>query len=403
MNETLPKQAAYALFDTVLGQCGIVWRASRDEDAVLVVGFQLPEAMNGLAEARIERKWAAGRAPVIPPPIQKIIQRVRLHFNGKSQDFRDIELDLEGVGLFSKRVYEAARAIPPGQTASYGKIAEAAGHGGAARAVGLVMGRNPVPLIIPCHRILASNSRPGGFSAHGGLATKAKMLEVEGVTLGRPVTIRSGSDLARAAALLARKDPRLASILTQPIDFKSMRQNSPFHTLVRAVVSQQLSPKAADTILGRIAALYNGTALPDPDALLKMQESQLRAAGLSRSKAKSLMELAARALDGTIPSAQEIKSLGDEEIIKRLTSIHGVGRWTVEMMLIFNLARADVLPADDYALRKSIAAVLGMTAIPTPGEVRKWGEAWRPYRTVVSLYLWNFRSGNGVGSGKEEH
>jgi methylated-DNA-[protein]-cysteine S-methyltransferase len=276
---------------------------------------------------------------------------------------------------------------------TYGQLAEVAGRSGAARAVGQAMSKNPIPLIIPCHRVLASGSKPGGFSAHGGLATKTKMLEIEGATFGRPATIRSVRDLKRAATQLGKKDPRLASILSQPIDFRLMPEDSLYETLVKAVVHQQLSPKAAETILGRITALYPGSKLPEPTDLIETPDRRLRDAGLSRSKTKALKDIAARSLDGTVPSAEEVLSLNDDEIIKRLTLIYGVGQWTVEMMLIFNLGRMDVLPVDDYALRKSIAGVFGMNTIPTPKEANKLGETWRPYRTVASLYLWNIKNG----------
>jgi 3-methyladenine DNA glycosylase/8-oxoguanine DNA glycosylase len=117
---------------------------------------------------------------------------------------------------------------------------------------------------------------------------------------------------------------------------------------------------------------------------------RLIGAGLSRSKTRAVKDIAAKTVNGIVPSLQEIMSLGNEDIVKRLTSIYGVGRWTVEMMLIFNLGRMDVLPVDDFALRKSIADVYGMKNVPTPKQVNALGEAWRPYRTVASLYLWNF-------------
>ncbi|WP_308367539.1 MULTISPECIES: methylated-DNA--[protein]-cysteine S-methyltransferase [unclassified Microbulbifer] len=116
---------------------------------------------------------------------------MKLHLSGEAQDFSDIELDLDGVGKLAKAIYQAPRAIPAGQATTYGQLAEAAGCAGAARTVGQAMSRNPVPLIIPCHRVIAADNRRGGFSAHGGLTTKAKMLEIEGVTLGRPVTVRT--------------------------------------------------------------------------------------------------------------------------------------------------------------------------------------------------------------------
>lgn len=174
----------YTLFDTVLGRCAIAWRQPVDlEQEPLVIGFQLPEATGELTEKRIAEKTGAGRARVVPSRIREIIRRVGLHFKGEAQDFRDVVLDLERTGGFAKQVYIAARAIPAGRTLTYGQLAEAAGHPGAARAAGRAMAQNSIPLIIPCHRVVAANRKPGGFSAHGGLATKAAMLKAEGVVL----------------------------------------------------------------------------------------------------------------------------------------------------------------------------------------------------------------------------
>jgi 3-methyladenine DNA glycosylase/8-oxoguanine DNA glycosylase len=251
------------------------------------------------------------------------------------------------------------------------------------------MGKNPVPLIIPCHRVLAAGNKPGGFSAHGGLSTKTKMLEIEGAAMGPPVVMKSKKDLLRAAELLKKKVSRLAPLLSKPIEFRLRPGHSPYQTLIEAVVHQQLSPKAAATILNRLMELFPGSKIPEPAELLKIPAARLRSAGLSRSKTKALKDIASKTLDGTVPSSKKIISLGNEEIIERLTSIYGVGRWTVEMMLIFNLGRMDVLPVDDFALRKSIAAVFGMRKIPTPSQSGAMGEAWRPYRTVASLFLWN--------------
>jgi O-6-methylguanine DNA methyltransferase len=386
---------AFTLFDTALGKCGITWKdPDRSNDDPLVIGFQLPEATVQLTETRIVERWKANRTGTIPARISDIIKRVKLHFKGEAQDFRDIKLDLDGTGLFAKQVYDTARTIPSGRTTTYGQLAEAAGHSGAARAVGLAMSRNPIPLIIPCHRVLAAGAKPGGFSAHGGLATKRKMLDIEGATFGPPATIKSGRDLKRAATKLGKKDPRLASILSHPIDFRLMPEDSLYETLVRAVVHQQLSPKAAETILSRITALYPGSKIPEPTDLIETPDGRLRDAGLSRSKTKALKDIAARSLDGTVPSSEEVLTLSDDQIIKRLTLIYGVGQWTVEMMLIFSLGRMDVLPVDDYALRKSMAAVFGMNTIPTPKEANTLGAMWRPYRTVASLYLWNTKNGD---------
>ena len=176
-------QSAYALFETPLGVCGIAWRNPenlRDEPAV--VAFQLPEANVEITRMQIEGKASAQASPP-PSRIAEIIKRVRRHLGGEVEDFQDIAVDLTPSGSFAHRVYAAARKIPPGQTMTYGELANAMHRPKAARAVGQALGRNPIPLIIPCHRVLAAGAKPGGFSASGGIATKLKMLAIEGATL----------------------------------------------------------------------------------------------------------------------------------------------------------------------------------------------------------------------------
>jgi 3-methyladenine DNA glycosylase/8-oxoguanine DNA glycosylase len=177
--------------------------------------------------------------------------------------------------------------------------------------------------------------------------------------------------------------------MVESIAFNPKSEQSPYATLFEAVVHQQLSPKAATTILGRVKAIYPGSTIPEPGDLLKTPDRLLRGAGLSKAKTAALKDLAAKTLDGTVPSSEKIAALSDDEITRRLTSIYGVGRWTVEMLLIFNLGRMDVFPVDDYALRKSVADVYGMKDIPTPKQLDALGELWRPLRTVATLYLWN--------------
>jgi len=384
------KHIAYCLFETPLGSCGIAWSqsvSSRTSPAVTLL--QLPEATREMTESRIARNAGARKSSAPPPQIVKVIERVRKHLHGNLQEFRDITLDLDGADPFARLVYQAARQIPTGQTRTYGELAKAVDRPAAARAVGQALARNPIGLIIPCHRVLAAGGKPGGFSAHGGRSTKARMLAVEGVTFGPPPTIKSERDLRRAATLLRARDPRLALCMAKSIEFNPKSAQSPYATLFEAVVHQQLSPKAATTILGRVKALYPGSTIPDPGDLLKTPDRSLRGAGLSKAKTASLKDLAAKTLDGTVPSSETIVALTDEEIKRRLTSIYGVGRWTVEMLLIFNLGRMDVFPVDDYALRKSIADLYGMKDIPTPRQLNALGESWRPLRTVATLYLWN--------------
>lgn len=172
---------AYCLFGTPLGHCGIAWSERAGPPAVTFL--QLPEAAPERTEARIAQS-SGGRPASAPPAIAEVIRRMGLHLRGEVQDFRDVAVDLEGTGLFARRVYEAAREILPGEYRTYGELARALGRPGAARAVGQALGRNPIALIIPCHRVLAAGGRPGGFSASGGRATKAQLLALEGVTFG---------------------------------------------------------------------------------------------------------------------------------------------------------------------------------------------------------------------------
>jgi len=386
----LRERASFCLFETPLGSCGIAWKEPETPRLSPVVTFiQLPEAPRGLTEKHIAGRSGGCKARLVPAGITGVIKRIQKHLHGDLQDFQDVVVDLGSAPPFAKQVYEGARKIPAGRTMTYGALAKEINRPTASRAVGQALGKNPTPLIIPCHRILASGKKSGGFSAYGGVTTKARLLAIEGVTLGSPTTIKSKKGLLRAASLLKKQDPRLADCLERPIEFPLRRGHSPYATLIEAVVHQQLSPKAGATILGRVMDLFPGQKIPDPAALMKTSDELLRKAGLSKAKIKAVKDIAAKTLDGTVPSSQEIIALGNEEIIKRLTSIWGVGLWTVEMMLIFNLGRPDVFPAGDYALRKSLSQVFGLKEMPTEKQTAALGESWRPYRTVASLYLWN--------------
>jgi methylated-DNA-[protein]-cysteine S-methyltransferase len=188
------KQAAYCLFETPLGPCGIAWAEDRDSRSPYTVTFfQLPEATTELTESRIAQSSNASHARVYPLQTLNIIERVCKHLKGELQDFRDIPVDLDGVGPFVRKVCEAAREIPVGHTVTYASLAKVLGRPTAARAVGRALATNPIPLIIPCHRILAAGGRPGGFSAHGGRVTKAKLLAIEGAVVNLCLELDAGS------------------------------------------------------------------------------------------------------------------------------------------------------------------------------------------------------------------
>jgi methylated-DNA-[protein]-cysteine S-methyltransferase len=183
----LMTQAAYCLFETPLGVCGIAWKEQENSRIPPVVTFfRLPEATRSETDTRIAGSSGGRKARVPPPHIAGIIKRVQKHLHGDVQDFLDIAVDLDAMGPFARQVCEAVRNIPAGRTRSYGELATEMNRPTASRAVGQALGRNPIPLIIPCHRVLASGNDLRGFSAHGGVETKARMLEIEGATIGRP-------------------------------------------------------------------------------------------------------------------------------------------------------------------------------------------------------------------------
>ena len=178
------KQAAYSLFETPLGWCGIAWSQIASADASYAVTLlQLPEATAELTESRIARNCGGAQRTELPSQILSISSRVRRHLQGDLQDFRDIPVDLHLAGPFVRRVCELTREIPVGRTVTYADIATKLGRPSLTRAVGRALGRNPIPLIIPCHRVMAAHGKPGGFSAFGGRATKAKLLAIEGAVV----------------------------------------------------------------------------------------------------------------------------------------------------------------------------------------------------------------------------
>jgi DNA-3-methyladenine glycosylase II len=172
----------------------------------------------------------------------------------------------------------------------------------------------------------------------------------------------------------------------EPYPSKFEKSRDPYRSLVRAVVYQQLSGKAAATILGRVVALYPDKEFPEPEDLLSAKDETLRAAGLSRQKAAALKDIAQKRMDGIIPPARALTRLSDDAIIKRLTAARGVGRWTVEMYLMFTLGRPDVLPVDDLGVRKGAEKLFKREF--TPKTLGAFGERWAPWRSAASWHLW---------------
>lgn len=185
-------------------------------------------------------------------------------------------------------------------------------------------------------------------------------------------------------------DPVMARVIDAVGDDARLRvrDEEPFQSLVRAVINQQLSGKAAATILGRFKALYPQAAFPSPEAVLRTHTNRLRSAGLSRPKTSYIKDIARQVTLGVVPTLTECAGLEDAAIIHRLTQIKGIGRWTAEMFLMFNLGRPDVLPVHDLGVRKGFQIAFRKRKLPEPESLDRHGQLWKPYRSTAALYLW---------------
>jgi len=204
-----------------------------------------------------------------------------------------------------------------------------------------------------------------------------------------------GSVSAKARKALAAADPTMGALIERvgKIDLETRlkrraeeRPPDAYGALLRAIVGQQLSTKAARTIYLRVVDLFGG-ATPSPEQLLEASAEDLRACGLSGRKTEYLRDLAAHVLSGEL-ELDRLEELGDEEVIGEIVAVRGLGRWTAEMFLLFHLERPDVLSGGDLGIRKAIQIEYGLEEMPPPARVVEIGEAWRPYRSLASLYLW---------------
>jgi DNA-3-methyladenine glycosylase II len=169
---------------------------------------------------------------------------------------------------------------------------------------------------------------------------------------------------------------------------ETREEHSPFETLARAIAHQQLNGKAAQSILNRFISTCGQGVFPQPEALLALEDAALRASGFSFSKIAALRDLAAKTLSGIVPLREHLHTLSDLEIIERLTAVRGIGRWTVEMLLMFHMRRPDVLPVDDFGVRHGFRLAYGFRAMPAPKVLALFGERWAPHRSAAAWYLW---------------
>ena len=207
-------------------------------------------------------------------------------------------------------------------------------------------------------------------------------------------------DLAEAIKHLCACDEKLKNLIEETAPFKMDEDElqSPYEALLEAIVHQSISGKAAATIFGRIKALGSNGRVPTPAEILKLRAPTLRKAGLSRAKVLAFKDLAAKTISEVVPTLEDSRAFSDEELVKRLTSVRGIGAWTVEMFLIFRLGRPDVLPIHDLGVKKGWSITYGKKFMPKPKQLLAFGERWRPYRTVASWYMWRacYRAGHAA-------
>jgi DNA-3-methyladenine glycosylase II len=186
-----------------------------------------------------------------------------------------------------------------------------------------------------------------------------------------------------------RRDPVLKGIIRQigPCTLEPVLRE-PYEALVRAIAHQQVHGKAAEAILGRFLALHPGHAFPPPEAVLAMEVEAMRGCGFSGAKVAAIRDIAEKAAGGLVPTREACARFDDAALIERLVAIRGVGRWTVEMLLIFTLGRPDVLPVDDFGVREGWKVAAGLEAQPKPKALAEIGAAWAPWRSIAAWYLW---------------
>lgn len=391
------KKSGYAVFPTALGKCAVAW----SDDAI--TALLLPENSDSKLKQKCREflsDYPESISPenAMPERIGKAIFQIQKYFAGEEYNFKRIKIDLTGVSPFALRVYHELQKIEAGCTISYKGLAQRCASPGASRAVGSAVACNPVPLLIPCHRVINADGRLGGFSAGGGLKLKAAMLRREGVelTATEPIRLRrppllSDIDLDSAIKHLIKADFDLGKFIkiAPRFNVNSNTFTSPFQALLETIIYQQLNGKAASTIFSRVLALFSGNNTVLPLDIIRATDEELRSAGLSGAKIAAARDLADFAVSGRLPDLKTLQCMPDKEIIATLTQIKGIGRWTVEMLLIFKLGRADVMAVDDYGLRKGLAVINGTPqTLPAPDELARRALGWRPFRSIASWYLW---------------
>lgn len=372
------------VFASPVGPIGLVWTPRGIRRVDIGVGD----------EAKVAAALRAAYPDMLrvkrpPEPIRTVIRRVKAHLSGRHDSLQDIPIDCDHAAEFSRRVWRELRKIAPGKVITYGRLAERAGNPGAARAVGRIMGANPVPIIVPCHRCVGADGSMTGFSTEGGIRLKRKLLFDEGY--------EPNAEYRTGVAHLERRDPLMKRLIRAGGPYAPLpdKPAPPYDTLVRAIIHQQLAVKAGQTIAARVRDLTPGPRFPKPEEMLAIDDSVLRAAGLSGQKTSYVKDLAARVLDGRLKLGR-LRRLDDDAVIAELVQVRGIGVWSAHMHLIFHLGRLDVLPVGDLGVRIACGKFYDLGKYATPAQVAELGEMWRPYRSMAAWYLWRGLDAGGL-------
>jgi O-6-methylguanine DNA methyltransferase len=371
------------VFDTVDGAVGLGW--TKKGVRQLVLGLDTEKTTEEL------NKYCSDLPEVRKPrgEISRLVKRIKSHLKGRNDDFLDVPVQYPRRGDFSVAVLRRLRKVLPGEVVTYGGLAALCGKPGAARAVGGIMGSNPVPLIIPCHRCMGKDGSLTGFSSQGGIDFKARMLFKEGYV--------ANEEHAAGLAHLRKTEPLLRKIIKKIGPYRALpdKPKPPWESLVTAIVHQQLSVKAGQTIAGRVQNLAPGPGFPTPAEVIRLKHEDLRGAGLSNQKVSYVQDLAAKVDSGELNLAR-LRRMDDEAVITELTKVRGIGRWSAQMHLIFHLGRLDVLPTGDLGLQMAVARGFGLDEYATPAQMEQIGAKWAPYRSMASWYLWQGLDAGGI-------
>jgi len=383
----MPEGERSVLVETALGP----WRLTGDAAGLRRVAFE-----------GFRAPLPASAAPVFPW-MAAAADAVRDHLEGRPPCYDGLPLHLPRDG-FASQVLAALRRVPWGHTVTYGDLAAAAGRPGAARAAGRVMAGNPMPLVLPCHRVLPAGGRSlGGFSAAGGSGTKFLLLALEGADPPAPASreaprLMHGVAAEAAHRWLARRDPRLGRAMeTAGVWHPTPRfPGNPLASLVQAVVYQQLAGAAAAAIFRRLQSLFGcrDRDFPAAEDLSGIPAGALASAGLSRSKIEAIQGLAASCGPGGPLTPSFLEDGPWDEVQAALQDLRGVGPWTAEMFGIFHRGEPDLLPLGDLGVRRAAARLTRGGGELTSGDLAAVGRRWSPFRTVATWHLW--RSGGTV-------